>query len=161
MRAHRREAIARDPHTVTTRQRDKTVPICRLHRVGVAASRRGPRRCAALRSRRRRRHHRPLTKARLGTALLRRRTGGVSAQISDSAARRGRRDVDHRQHRNRLTLQRHGKSAPPPNAAITRQHAFGGLRTLQKSATPAVVLRTPRRTSNSTNRVSPSPRRIG
>lgn len=38
MRAHRREAIARDPHTNTTRRRAKTVPIRRLHRVGVAAS---------------------------------------------------------------------------------------------------------------------------
>ena len=38
MRAHRREAIARDPTTVATRRRNKTVPIWRLRRGGVAAS---------------------------------------------------------------------------------------------------------------------------
>src|SRR5438445_9566544 len=46
--------------TVTTRRRDKTVPIWRLHRGGRGRLY-GPRRCAALRSRRRRRQHRPTT----------------------------------------------------------------------------------------------------
>jgi len=68
--------------TVTTRRRAKTVPIWRLHR-GGRGLRQGPRRCAALRSRRRRRHRWPLTKARLGTPLCsasedRRRVGAKS-----------------------------------------------------------------------------------
>ena len=62
--------------TVTTRRRDKTVPIRRLHRGGRGRLH-GPRRCAALRSRRRRRHYWTFNKARLGTAPL--RVGGPAA----------------------------------------------------------------------------------
>ncbi len=84
-RAHRREAIARDPHTIATRRRAKTVPIRRLRRVGVAAS--GKARDgvphSALDAIGDTTGRRP--SARLGTALLRRWTGGVSSQKSHSA----------------------------------------------------------------------------
>ena len=86
-RAHRREAIARDPTTVATRRRNKTVPIWRLRRGGVAASAtvcRTP--LLTPEATPQAEHFRP-DSARHFTP--RRRTDGVSSQISHSAIQHG------------------------------------------------------------------------
>lgn len=120
--------------------------------------RQGPRRCAALRSRRHRRHHRPTTigptrhAALYSTSEDRRRVGAKNPLRCLARMPRGRSPA---------SPQKTSRIRGGNTTAITRRFVFGPRSTPQKKGTPAVGGRRLHRTSSWTKRAARSHLRIG